>query len=91
MLLFPEEQTRDLASTVSVDKTNHSVSFNEFLTLMSMQQEAEPDEEALVQVFESFDKEGLGMITEAAFKQIMEGKDDVDEEDVHEMKIKFFN
>lgn len=49
---FSEEQTRELASTVSVDKTNYSVSFNEFLKLMSMQQELEPDEETLVQVLE---------------------------------------
>ena len=34
-----------------MDKTNFSVSFNEFLKLMSEQQESEPDEEALVQVF----------------------------------------
>ncbi len=46
-----EDQAKDLASTVSVDKTNFSVSFNEFLKLMSEQQESEPDEEALVQVF----------------------------------------
>lgn len=41
-----------LASVVSVDKTNYSVSFNEFLTLMSHQQESEPDHETLVDVFE---------------------------------------
>ena len=46
-----EEQARILAKTVSVDKTNCSVSFNEFLKLMSVQQEAEPDHETLVDVF----------------------------------------
>ena len=46
-----EEQARILAKTVSVDKTNCSVSFNEFLQLMSVQQEAEPDHETLVDVF----------------------------------------
>ena len=48
---FTEEQARMLAKTVSVDKTNCSVSFNEFLKLMSTQQEAEPDHETLVDVF----------------------------------------
>ena len=41
-----------MAATVSVDKTNFSVSFNEFLKLMSQQQDLEPDEETLVQIFE---------------------------------------
>jgi Ca2+-binding EF-hand superfamily protein len=48
---FSEEQALYLASMVSVDKTNYSVSFNEFLKLMSMQQEMEPDEETLIDVF----------------------------------------
>ena len=47
-----ESQAKMLASVVSVDKTNYSVSFNEFLTLMSHQQESEPDHETLVDVFE---------------------------------------
>ena len=34
-----------------VDHTNCSLSFNEFLTLMSTQQEAEPNHETLVDVF----------------------------------------
>ena len=45
------DQAWALAKTVSVDKTNCSVSFNEFLTLMSVQQEVEPDHETLVDVF----------------------------------------
>ena len=48
---FPEEQARSLAETVSVDRTNHSVSFNEFLRLMSMQRDVEPDEETLLDMF----------------------------------------
>ena len=47
----PEEQARSLAETVSVDRTNHSVSFNEFLRLMSMQRDVEPDEETLLDMF----------------------------------------
>ena len=50
-LIFSEEQARMLAKTVSVDHTNCSLSFNEFLTLMSTQQEAEPNHETLVDVF----------------------------------------
>ena len=49
--IFSEEQARMLAKTVSVDHTNCSLSFNEFLTLMSTQQEAEPNHETLVDVF----------------------------------------
>ena len=57
---------------------------------MSLQQESEPDEEALVQVFESFDKENLGMISEEVFKQIMSGKDDIDDEDITEMLEEYY-
>ena len=49
--LLSEEQARSLAETVSVDRTNHSVSFNEFLKLMSMQRDVEPDEETLLDMF----------------------------------------
>ena len=47
------DQAGALAKTVSADtnQTNCSVSFNEFLTLMSVQQEVEPDHETLVDVF----------------------------------------
>ena len=44
-------QARDLAATVSVDKTNHSVSFNEFLRIYAEQKTSEPDEETLVEMF----------------------------------------
>ena len=49
--IVAEEQAKMLATAVSVDKTNYSVSFNEFLKLMSVQKEAEPDHETLVDVF----------------------------------------
>ena len=49
--IFSEKQAQDLATSVSVDKTNYSVSFNEFLKLMSLQQEAEPDSDVLLDVF----------------------------------------
>ena len=48
---FIEEAAQALASTVTVDTTNYSISFNEFLQFMSQQQNGEPDEETLVDVF----------------------------------------
>jgi len=46
-----EKQSQSLAKMVSVDKMNFSISFNEFLKLMSMQQASEPDSEVLLDVF----------------------------------------
>jgi len=85
-----EEQAQELASSVSVDKTNFSVSFNEFLRLFSQQQESEPDEGTLVDVFASFDKENTGKISEKVFKQIMLGKGDVSEADIDEMLQEYY-
>lgn len=53
VISFSEEQARLLAASVSVDTTEYSVSFNEFLKLMSMQNQSEPDEETLVDMFQS--------------------------------------
>lgn len=50
-IIFPEKQSQELAKIVSVDKINYSVSFNEFLKLMSIQQASEPDSEVLFDVF----------------------------------------
>jgi len=85
-----ENQARTLAKTVSVDKTNCSVSFNEYLTLMSVQQEAEPDHETLVDVFASFDREGLGKISEKTFVELLKAKDDIVEEDIQEMLDEYY-
>ena len=57
---------------------------------MSNEQEIEPDEETLVKVFESFDKSQTGMISEEVFKHIMNGKDDVNEEDIREMLDEYY-
>ena len=73
-----------------MDKTNCSVSFNEYLTLMSVQQEAEPDHETLVDVFASFDREGLGKISEKAFVELLKAKDDIVEEDIQEMLDEYY-
>ena len=73
-----------------MDKTNHSVSFNEFLKLMSLQREVEPDEDTLLDMFASFDKTSTGFISEGIFKQIMSARDDVSEEDISEMLDEYF-
>ena len=85
-----EDQARTLAKTVSVDKTNCSISFNEYLTLMSVQQETEPDHEILVDVLASFDREGLGKISEKTFVELLRAKDDIIEEDIQEMLDEYY-
>lgn len=85
-----EEAAQALASTVTVDTTNYSISFNEFLQFMSQQQNGEPDEETLVDVFASFDKQSTGKISEKVFKQIMLGKDDVNESEIEEMLEEYY-
>ena len=47
-----DDQTKAIAGLVSCDKTGFSVSFNEYLSLVSMQRRAEPDEESLLDVFQ---------------------------------------
>ena len=44
-------QAKLLAGQVSVDVTGFSVSFNEYLRLISLKRRAEPDEDALMEVF----------------------------------------
>jgi len=85
-----EEQAKMLATAVSVDKTNYSVSFNEFLKLMSVQKEAEPDHETLVDVFASFDRENLGKISEKSFVDLLKSKDDISDEEIKEMLDEYY-
>ena len=40
-----------MASEVSVDMTGYSISFNEYLKLISIKRRAEPDKEMLIEVF----------------------------------------
>ena len=49
---FSAEQAELLAATVSKDKENHSISFNEFLQFMAEQKSSEPDEETLIDMFQ---------------------------------------
>ena len=85
-----EDQAQTLAKTVSVDKTNCSVSFNEYLKFMSEQKEAEPDRETLVDVLASFDREGLGKISEKTFVELLKAKEDIPEEDIQEMLDEYY-
>merc|ERR1719334_2366430 len=50
-----EDQAKSMVSLVSVDKIGFSVSFNEYLRLVSLQRRAEPNEETLLDVFQTFD------------------------------------
>ena len=45
------EQASEAAKTVSADSTGHSVSFNEYLKLVSNERKSEPDEDALLNMF----------------------------------------
>lgn len=84
-----EEQTRSMVALVSCDTTASSVSFNEYLRLISVQRRAEPDEESLLGVFQTFDPRGSGSIDEKQFRRVMRGKEGVTEEDVEEMLAEY--
>merc|ERR1711915_53055 len=79
------EQASGLASTVSCDMIGFSISFNEYLRLISLQRREDPTEEALLNMFQILDPDGKEFITEAVFRKIMRAKDDVTDEDVEEM------
>jgi len=80
-----EDQAKSMAGLVSVDLSGFSVSFNEYLRLVSLQRRAEPDENSLLDVFLSFDPEETGKIDELQFRKIMRSKEAIPEEDVEEM------
>ena len=41
-------------------------------------------------LFRSFDREHFGMISETVFKKLMEGKEDINEEDITEMLEEYY-
>ena len=57
---------------------------------MSEQKEAEPDRETLVDVLASFDREGLGKISEKTFVELLKAKEDIPEEDIQEMLDEYY-
>jgi len=70
-----EDNAKKIASGISVDKTEFSVSFNEYLSLMGSQNKMqEPSVDALLECFEIFDTNKNGRITEIVFRKIMSGK-----------------
>jgi len=80
-----EDQAKGMAGLVSVDELGYSVSFNEYLRLVSLQRRAEPDENSLLDVFLSMDPAGTGSIKVDQFRKIMRSKEAIPEEDVEEM------
>jgi len=90
-LRVDELQAKALIKKVSADRYGFSVSFNEYLTLISLQRKEEPDEECLLDIFRSFDPQNTGRISERRFVQIMKSKENVPEEDVNEMIEEYRN
>lgn len=80
-----EEQTRDMVALVSCDTTASSISFSEYLRLVSMQRRAHPDTDSLLEVFQTFDPRNSGEMGEDQFRRVMKNKEGVSEEDVEEM------
>jgi len=80
-----EEQTRDMVALVSCDTTASSISFSEYLRLVSIQRRAQPDTDSLLDVFQTFDPRNSGEMSEDQFRRVMKNKEGVAEEDVEEM------
>ena len=78
-------QAKSLAGAVSVDLTGYSVSFNEYLKLISIKRRAEPDPDSLTEVFRLFDPQNTGQIEEQHFRKILSSKEGITEEDIEEM------
>ena len=74
-----------MAGGVSVDLTGFSVSFNEYLKLISIKRRAEPDEDSLTEVFRLFDPHNTGQIEEDQFRKILSSKQGITDEDIEEM------
>ena len=72
--LGDKESAIKTAEQISVDKTNHSVSYNEFLTLNGRVKTTTNPAELLMECFEMFDVEKTGRIPETVFKRILTRK-----------------
>ena len=70
---------------MSVDKTNHSVSFNEFLSLNGKHKTTTNPAELLLECFEMFDTDKTGHIPETVFRRIMTRKNGKIHQDFDEM------
>ena len=85
---------------MTIDQTHHSLSFNEYLTLISINRRAQPSEENLIDAFgymtsifptinteyffSNFDSGNTGKISKEMFTQILKTKE-VPEKDIQEM------
>jgi len=79
------DQAKAMVSMVTPDITGFSISFNEYLRLISIQRRADPDEETLLEVFQTFDPANSGQIGENEFRKIMKSKEGIPDEDIEEM------
>ena len=73
------------AKEISIDQTNQSVSFNEFLTLNGKYKTTTNPSEQLLECFEMFDTEKTGTIPETVFRRIMTRKNGQIHQDFDEM------
>ena len=74
-----------MAAGVTVDLTGFSVSFNEYLRLISIRRRMDPDEDTLTEVLRLFDPHNTGQIEEDQFRKILSSKQGITEEDIEEM------
>ena len=81
----PKENAKKTAEQISVDKTNHSVSFNEYLTLNGKTKTTTNPAELLLECFEMFDEEKTGRIPETTFRRIMTRKNGKQIKELDEM------
>ena len=72
--LDDKESAIKIVEQISVDKTNHSVSFNEFLTFNGNVKTTTNPTDLLLECFEMFDIEKTGKIQETVFKRILTRK-----------------
>lgn len=79
------EQAQKFVSGVSCDSLHFSVSFNEYLKLVSNERRSDPSEGTLLQMFQSLDPDNSGYITEGKLRKILKGKIGISEEDTEEM------
>ena len=91
-VVFPatEDNAKKVARDISVDESEFSVSFNEYLSLMGKQNKSsEPSSEALLECFEIFDRNGTGRISEVHFRSIMRGSLGEDAWELEEMLAEY--
>ena len=85
-----EDNAKKIADSISADKTEFSVSFNEYLSLMGNQNKLqEPPADALLECFEMFDTKKSGRLTEAQFRRILRGKVAEEDWEVEEMLAEY--